>query len=402
MIAVMERDIHAQHGLRILVVATKTPWPPVGGGSVALNNLLFGLGRIGWPVRVLALGPGSPEGAPYPVRVSAERPRSSWLGVLRLLLGRPPSLTRWSVPKLSREVTEELESWRPDIVHVEQVQLAWLLPSLLPRIPVVLRQQNVESRILERRAALKSGPLAWFLRWEAHRVQEVEAKACREATVVAPISPADAAVFLQWIPEERIVVVPAPFAATPSQRRPAIEGHPPILCLGSFDWAPNRDGARWFLREVWPLIRAGLPEAVLHLAGPGSPKLAPRDGPIRVHGVVGNPLELYGDGTIAVVPVRAGSGVRLRILEAWSAGDPVITTAIGAEGLASGPEEGVLVANESVAMAAAVVRLAGNPEARTRLTTAGSKQLKNHDPITVARRACHAYHRAREIHQRRA
>ncbi len=393
MIGAMKRGPGAGE-LRVLMVTTTSPWPPVGGGNVAVHVLAEGLVQAGAAVRVLSLGPAG-EGEPaYELKAAGMRPRPAWRTLPHLALGRPVPLARWVVPAFAGRVLQEILEWRPDVVHVEQLQLAWLLPLVTEHAPAVLRQQNVESRLLARYARLLRPPARWILAREARRVEAAEARACSQARVVAPISGEDAAAFSRWLPRNRLVVVPAALpASTGPVERLELEGEPAVICLGSFDWGPNRDGALWFLGQVWPRVVRELPSAVLHLAGPGSAGLPPGERAVH-HGVVPDPRALYGPGRIAVVPVRAGSGVRLRILEAWSESVPVVSTPVGAEGLAGGPAEGVLVAEDPEAFATAVAGLARDQGLARSLADAGRARLAEYTPERAVDRLLEAYRRA--------
>jgi len=368
---------------RVLAVATKSPWPPVGGGRAVMHHLFEALATAGAVVRIVALGGGdAPPEARYTVRAVGGRPRSWPAAAHHALAGRSPTLARFRSARLLEAVTEELARFRPDLVHLEQLHLAWLMPHLPRRLPVVLREQNVESRVLERLAAVARGPFRPLLRGEARRIAAAEAAACRAVSLVAAISTSDAEVLRALAPDARIEVVPPAWPAVPGPHVEHLDGDPPIICTGSLDWLPNRDGARWLLDAVWPRLRAALPGALLHLAGPGSRTLAGRIPGVVVHGVTERAL--FDPRAISVVPVRAGSGVRVRLLEAWSLGVPAVTTPIGGEGLVAADGDGALLAAEPAAFASAVASLAGAPARRAELIARGRQRLVAHEPRRVA------------------
>ncbi len=393
--------MHAETGfmnsLRVLVVATKSPCPAVGGGNVALNALLRALPDQGVAVRVVAPGRSAigTDPPPYPLRAVAAKARP-WLSlVANLAVGLPIGIARYHLPALGRAVEEEVAGFDPHLVHVEQAQLVWLIRRLACRCPILLRQQNVESQILERLAQLHRWPLRGMLKREARRTAAVEAEACRAARVVAAISSLDAVALLGLAPAARVFVLPAPFETDGPFALTPLAGDPPWLCLGSFDWRPNRDGATWLLGQVWPHLRELSTGGVLHLVGPGSTSLPESSDPRVVrHGRVQSAAAMYHPRAVALVPVRAGSGVRLRIIEAWAAGVPVVTTPVGAEGLGAIDGDDVLVAESPSGFAAAAVRAAGEPALRQRLVSAGQRRLASHKPDAVATRAVSLYRAA--------
>jgi glycosyltransferase involved in cell wall biosynthesis len=327
---------------------------------------------------------------PYTVRSAGGGPHG-WAAVAHhAFAGPPPSLARFRSSRLLGAVENEVGAFGPDLVHLEQLQLAWLAPRLPRGLPIVLREQNVESRILERLAAVSRGPARWLTQREARRVGAAEARACRAAGLVAAISEKDAEALHSLASDARVEVVPPAWPALPGPHGERLDGDPPLICAGSFDWLPNRDGARWLLDQVWPLLRVELPRGVLHLAGPGSRSLVGvgAAGVVR-HGTVDTAL--FDPHAIAVVPVRAGSGVRVRLLEAWSLGLPAITTAVGGEGLVVRDGDGALLADDPAAFVAALTRLAGDASLRSALVARGRQRLEAHEPSRVAGRLLDLY-----------
>lgn len=378
--------------MRILIVTAKHPYPPVGGGNLVVHHLAAALVGQGAEVEVVALGAAGVGRAPYPVVGVPVRARPWWRVAHHLLLAPPAALARFRLPALSRAVAEACARFRPDVVHVEQLHLGWLAAQRPGRVPVVLREQNVESQVLRRFAPLRAEPLRSLLLREARRTEAWERRTWPTADAVAAISAANATEVRRVAPSARVAVLDAPYLAdsAPGPAR-ALEGSPPIVCLGSFDWAPNRDGAAWFARRVWPLVARELPGAILHLAGPGSDTLGAARADVRRHGPVADAAALHRAGAVSVIPVRAGSGVRLRILEAWALGVPAVTTTVGGEGLIETPGDGALVADEPRSLAAAIATLVRDERAGSRLVEIGRGKLARHRPEAVALQALDLY-----------
>jgi glycosyltransferase involved in cell wall biosynthesis len=388
--------------MRILIVATKPPWPRVGGGNVVLHDLIGGLLAAGVDVALVAAARSSAEaeGCPWPaleVELVPGLPRPWWQAAGHLLLPPPLSLARFRSRRLATVVRAAIARQRPDVVHLEQLHVAWLastLPAGHP--PVLLRQQNVESRLAGRWAAVAPWWRRLVLRREARRLAQAEAAACAAVDLVAAISEPDAMALRELAPTAPVVVLPASFAAPASPASPdRLAGDPPLLLLGSFDWGPTREGAVWFLRDVWPELAAAVPAAVIHLAGPGSSSLVPAGdhGRVVVHGRVGDPTRLYDPRAISLIALRAGSGVRVRLLEAWSLGVPVVTTVVGGEGLVAADGDGALLAGTGGELVHQVVRLAREPKLRQRLVAGGRRRILEHRPEVVAVSAVELYRR---------
>jgi glycosyltransferase involved in cell wall biosynthesis len=385
--------------LRVLVVATKAPFSSTGGGSVSLHGLLHALHDHGVDVRVVAPGTSPASISPrYPHRCIASQPRS-WVRVLpSLVSGRPLIVARYRLPALERAVEEEITHFAPNVVHLEQLHLAWLIPRIARTTAVVLRQQNVESLLLARLAELLPAPLRWAARLESRQTARFEAAACTAASIVAAISRADAARLRSLAPRARVEVLPASFMPDVSTAPRPLRGSPPFLCLGSFDWLPNRDGVRWLIDQVWPRLRLLAPGGVLHVAGPGSRTLGRNGGPfIERYGRVESAASLYDPRGVVLIPLRAGSGVRIRLVEAWAAGVPAVTSPLAAEGLVTGNGDGALVASAAQEFASAAARLAEDPDLRRQIVERGRAKLTDHDCNRVAVRARQLYLQAIEV-----
>jgi len=145
------------------------------------------------------------------------------------------------------------------------------------------------------------------------------------------------------------------------------------------EYHPNISAVRFFRREVWPLLRERWPGLVWRLIGKNPEavrKFTSGDARIEVEGQVDDAIRELARAKVAVVPVLAGSGTRLKILEAWAAGVPVVSTTLGAEGLGARDGESLLLADSGPAFAEAVSRLLACIELRQSLGAAGRLLLE--------------------------
>jgi glycosyltransferase involved in cell wall biosynthesis len=154
-----------------------------------------------------------------------------------------------------------------------------------------------------------------------------------------------------------------------------------ILTLGTLHYPPNADGIRWFLQEVFPLIQKQAPAATLTIIGKNPPKdfqqsasQAPES--ISVTGYVPKLTPYMEKAALMVIPVRAGGGMRVRILEAFARGIPVVTTTVGLEGIDASIGEDVLVADSPDDFAQAVLQLLQNPSLQSKLVQNGRQLAK--------------------------
>ena len=160
-----------------------------------------------------------------------------------------------------------------------------------------------------------------------------------------------------------------------------------MVFSGNMEYHPNRSAVRFFRREVWPLLRERWPRLVWRLVGKNPEavrEFTSGDPRIEVRGAVADAVAELARGRLAVVPLLAGSGTRLKILEAWAAGLPVVSTTLGAEGLPVCDGENILLADGAAALADAISRLLACYEIREKLGTAGRLLLEKEFTWEVA------------------
>jgi polysaccharide biosynthesis protein PslH len=158
-------------------------------------------------------------------------------------------------------------------------------------------------------------------------------------------------------------------------------GKPPsVFFVGTMFYRPNYLAARFLVHEVFPLIRREVPDATCHLAGKTNDgnysELHDPDAGVYMHGFVEDIRPHFLDSQILVAPLSVGSGTRIKILEAMATGTPVVSTDIGAEGLACSDGENILIANSATELADAAVRLLRDREACFRIGMAGRRLVE--------------------------
>lgn len=377
--------------MRILWVATKAPWPPVDGGRLLLAKTLEALAAAGHDLTLVA--PTAPVAARdrsaedlcavcRPVLVPVRR-HPPVLDALRAQLRRSPlTVVRHGLPAVRDRVAELLRTESFDLAQAEQVQaLGSLEPAFERSLPVVLRAQNVESDLWARTAELETWrrpPLAL----EARRLAAWEGRAVRRcaATVALTAEDADRLAALSGA-AGKVHAVPAPFEEE-LPAADALPGSPAVVLFGSAGWRPNARGAAWFLRRVWPRVLGALPAARLHVFGKGA------GGPGTVsHPPPADSRDAYPAGAAMAVPLAVASGVRIKILEAWARGLPVVATPEAARGLDARDGEHLLLAGDGEAFAAALGRLHREPNLAATLVANGRRRLRErHAPARVAER----------------
>jgi glycosyltransferase involved in cell wall biosynthesis len=304
-----------------------------------------------------------------------------------LVANEPNVIARDDDAAMRNLVSGLLARGRFDVVHADQVSMAQY--GLLGRGPRrVLDLHNALYLVVERLAAHEPNPLKRALaRREARALAQYEAGLCRRFDQVVFVSGEDRQAIERQIANGRLATNGHGFSTIPicvdPRDRPQVElvARPHrVLALGAMFWQPNAEGALWFARSVWPLIRASCPEACFTVVGKNPPPalraLDGRDG-IEVLGYVDELDRLLTETAVFVVPLRAGGGMRVKILEAWCWALPIVSTTIGAEGLAVRNGENILLADEPAAFARAVVNILECPETASTLRGTGRRWVES-------------------------
>ena len=374
-------------------MASRPPWPPTDGGRVLMAYTIEGLVARGHDITVVAPTPagrdnpaelGAPVSPRLRLRIVPDRPPpKAAAAVLSLIQGLPVSVVGQSSPPTRVEVARLLGTEPFDVVHVEQLQaLPKADAAFGRRVPIVLRAENVESDLWH--ALAEARPRARrFARFEAQRLARFEGRSVARVAATAALTLADAKRLRRLAPGADVEVVPAPMPAHLPAGAARLAGDPALVVVAS-RWHPNQDGVIWFAKTIWPAVLAALPRARLHLFGADA--AAAGDG-IDRHEAATSSADAFADGSILVVPLRIASGVRVRILEAWARGVPVVATHAAAEGLGVVDGRGIRLADSADAFIRAIDEIHQSRDLSAGLVIDGRARLKSHhDPAMCAAR----------------
>jgi glycosyltransferase involved in cell wall biosynthesis len=294
---------------------------------------------------------------------------------LRLIRKVPPLVDRFS--GFEREVAAAIEGRRYELAVIEHFWCAGYWDQLRRAADrVVLDLHNVESALHETCAAAEGGAEGFAHRMFARAALELERTWVPRFSMVLAASAADADVIRKRAAGARISIYPnaIPLPALPVSAREHV-----IVFSGNLEYHPNASAVRFFRRDVWPRLRDRWPDLIWRLVG-RNPQAVEQwtkgDDRIQVTGPVADAIAELGRTQIAVAPILAGSGTRLKILEAWGAGLPVVSTTRGAEGLGARHGEHLLLAEGGEPFAKAVTQLLEDEPLRRHLGLAGRRLLE--------------------------
>ena len=343
--------------------------------------------------------PPPPEGVPYahhvehvhfrglPAWSRRQFPQFAWPLLRNLFASREPfALERYRSCEFSDRVKTLTLSGQFDLVVCDGLAAASAFEGwdAERRIPAVLFQHNVEALIWERLASVqRHASMRSYFRVLAARMQRREPQLCRLFDGVVTISEEDAGCHRQSYGLDNVLGCVPAGADVDVKGIPEsvlnLPNPPCIAFLGSMDWLPNQDAVAWFVHDILPKVRQGLPGARLCVIGRNPPeslkRLVVSDPGIRFTGTVDDVSAPLRECSLLVVPLRAGSGTRIKILEAMAIGVPVVSTTVGVEGLPLRSNQDLIVADDVPGFTNAVLRVLKDPALRAKLAQNGLQRV---------------------------
>lgn len=406
--------------LKVLWIARTCPYPANDGEKLRVFNLLKAVAErhdltIVYRVMVADEQQGAAElnkfcaGGAHGIEVP--RPQGV-LGRLRWLLPfvfsrYPIALCTVFFEPIRQRLAELAARERYDVVQVEHSSLDIYLDHVqFPANPAtVLTLHNIDyirnERVLQN---TPFGPAKLYHWFNQRRFKAWELKAIRRYDRVIAMSDIDRDILLGDLPGLPVDVVPNGVDARAIAYQPAPEASETVIFVASMDSEANHDGAMFFVREIWPLVKQARPGAVLKLVGRGpNPELkAQHNGQdIFVTGKVPDVLGFYREAGVAVVPLRSGGGTRLKILEAMAAGAAVVSTTVGCEGLDVNDGQDILIEDEPRPFADAVLHLLGDVAGRRALQQAARRLVENrYDWALIGQQQDRVYTKVLRTHER--
>ena len=307
-----------------------------------------------------------------PLDIPARRSLREYLSFGRQLLSPIPySIAKYCRPEVARVLLTLLAEQQFDVVVCDFILPAILLPEGLP-YPEVIFTHNVETLIWKRHLELTRNPLWKLVAWREYRtMMAYEKRYLKRANWILTVSEADRDFFKKMLRTTDITVIPTGvdidyFAPGALQR----ERPNSLVFCGSMDWMPNEEGILFFMEQILPAIRKQIPAATLKIVGRNPSEKLHRIATAcaaEVTGTVDDIRPHVQNTAVYVVPLRVGSGTRLKIFEAMAMGKAIISTTLGAEGLPVTDGENIMLADAPDEFARKAVRLLQDSAERSRL-----------------------------------
>jgi glycosyltransferase involved in cell wall biosynthesis len=370
-----------------LFISPEAPYPLAGGGAMRSASLLNFLARQYTVDLIVFREPHAddprqhiPPGLARHLHV-VDLPANSRHGLARAVrnAGRlarrvPPLMDRFA--GFGERIAAATHGQHYELAVIEHF---WCAPYWEQAAAVsdatLLNLHNIESILHERCAGDETGPQALAHRAFQTACRLLEEKWLPRFTYLLAASAEDSRRLRNISQASNVLIYPnsIPFVNLPFAQPHARKEHM-IVFSGNLEYHPNISAVRYFHREIWPVLRLRWPGLIWRLVGKNPHAVAEivdGDSRIELSGAVSDAIPELARAKVAIVPLRAGSGTRLKIIEAWAAGVPVVSTSLGAEGLAARDGEHLLLADGARGFEQAVSSLLASPALADRIGRAG-------------------------------
>jgi glycosyltransferase involved in cell wall biosynthesis len=385
--------------MNVLLLTQVLPYPPDSGPKVKTYNVLKYLAqhhdvtlvsfvRGDQSADVAHLQKFCKEVQVAPMQRGAAR---DGVAMLRSLAGNQPWMMVRDDRSEMRDLIDRLAAEKKfDVAHADQLNMAQYAQRV-KGARTVLDAHNALWLLYKRLAeTMSAGPRKILLNRDWQLLKAYEGRICNEFDAVLAVSEEDKRALIEAMGTltltlshsgegEKITVIPIAVdgdEVTPAQRRPDADH---ILHIGTMYWPPNIDGVKWFIHDVLPLIRQQRPDVMFDVVGARPPQelldMSKADSRINVTGYVDDPTPFLQGAGVMVVPLRAGGGMRVKILNAMAQALPIVTTTLGCEGIAVKDGEHVLIADTPAAFAEAVLKVLADRALADALGNAGRRLI---------------------------
>lgn len=388
--------------MRILYLSQVLPYPPDAGPKVRSYYTIRYLVEAGHQVTLLVFTREDDDKANinhlkkmchdvHSILLRRSRVRDVCELIQSLLSDRPFLINRDSFKSMHQKIESLLTQYPYDAIHADQLWMAQYalsgrnVKSTNGRIKTVLDQHNSVFLIPLRLSSGSSNPVkrAMFAQ-ESRRLAKYELETCQEFDHVVWVTAEDKRALNKisnghGMARDNQVI---PICVDPETRREISFNTAAnrITFLGGMHWPPNTEGILWFFREVWPLVQNKAPDSILTIIGKNPPSTLVKaqriNRNIEVTGYAADPHGYLEETAAFIVPLHAGGGMRVKIVDAWSWGLPVVSTSVGAEGINTNESRDILIADSPEDFADAVLMLLKNRAHARKIAKAGRQSVE--------------------------
>lgn len=340
---------------RVLAVVTFQPWPIRSGITRRLDALLRALASESDLRVLIAAERGAPQDNPLGLKITqVPRGQGQAASLAQFLLGLPRmaplTMAFYRRAGVRRALSQLLNEHRPEVVFTHGLGGAALCSGLVPPEHVVIDMDTVDPDTYRQIAAEVGGLRSLQWRLDVPLLRRWHQRELGRFGAVTVVTEEDLSTYRALSQTARLHQVPNGVDPSPTPESVVARNPQSLLFVGDLSYPPNAAGLDWFVASVLPR----LPQARLRVVGQGK---APNHPQVDAAGFVPDLDAEWRHAGVLVVPVRAGGGTRLKVLEAFAAGLPVVSTAVGAEGVGARPGQDYLEAEDADGFVAQLLRL---------------------------------------------
>ncbi len=346
--------------MKILQISPQVPVPPTDGGKIGIYGITKGLFERGHQIDFVCYRKHSNYEYSFnelkkictPHILNVQTDNSIW-GALRNYFSPVPfNVSKYITREMSEFLSDFFRSNKPDIVHIDHLHLGWVIDEIrkYTSVPVCMRGHNLEMQIMRRFYEKQNNIfLRSFSKKQYRKLVKYEPNLLEKFDKCIMISNEDEETLLKMNSKVKTTIIPAGVDKRLLKSRKKKIKPFSIIHIGHTDWFPNYDGLEWFVNEIFPEVVRKYPLANLYIYGGGNTKNFPvpqyLKKSITVIGFVEDIWKEIENKALAIVPLRIGGGIRIKIIEMLAAGQPIVTTSIGKEGLNAIDMQHLLVAD---------------------------------------------------------
>lgn len=357
--------------MNILQIAPQIPYPLNDGGKVGIYNITRHLSLRGHKVTLLCFERDKKSDISKlqefcTVVTVRHSTNNSVIGALQNFFSKIPyNISKYFSNEFEIQLRLLLSQKRFDIVHVDHLHMAHygIICKKEYGLPVILREHNIESTILERYLQTVRMPIfKQYLRIQLKRLNTYEAQYAKEFNCCAVITVEDLKRLKLLQPDAATCVVPAGVSSEYFEDIEVMKEPYTISFFGGFDWIPNQDALWWFIQEIFPVVQKKYPQTKLIVIGKNVPNKLKKfeSSTILFKGFVEDLRKEVKKTQLTIAPYRIGGGMRLKILESFAMRVPVISTAVGCEGIECTHGQNILIGDTPEEIAGLIITLFEN------------------------------------------
>lgn len=349
--------------MRILQLTNEVPYPATDGGTIATLTLSKGFFLLGNQVTIMAMNTQKHYTHPdeIPEHLAAQLQfhlvnvpaKISYRGMLFNLLfsDLPYNATRFMNEDFSLELIRLLKEQDFDVVQIEGLYLCPYIPLIRQHSKALIayRAHNIEHETWDRSSQLMHGLQKLYLRLLTKRLRKFEQSYLNLYDVLVSMTERDGQMLDELGNTKPRIASQTGIDLSALVPTAKDLEFPSLFHIGSLEWGPNQEGLLWFMQHCWPLIHQKYPELKFYIAGRNAPSWL--ESKLKSEGVVflgeiENAYKFMKSKAIMMVPLRSGSGMRVKIVEGLALGKAIVSTTIGVEGIAAIDREQILIANQ--------------------------------------------------------